>query len=258
MTVRGYLMSGGAAALAMIASPALAVPTVWTANFGSAILSGDDSTTLTALNGTFSLFGSTYNDGVISTNGFITFGGSNGSGCCNGNVNELLSGAPRIAAEWQDWNPTTVYRNDLTAGQTVFTWVGGEYARGGNMATQLTLFSNGNFIMGFDGPSIPVAHNTLTGVSPGGGSADPGATNFSAISGQLSTGTTAYQQFCQGTFNLNQSNLYFTAGSDGFSISTSGLAGGVPEPATWAMLILGFGVVGGAMRRRHSVNVRYA
>ena len=27
-----------------------------------------------------------------------------------------------------------------------------------------------------------------------------------------------------------------------------GLVGGIPEPATWAMMILGFGVVGGAMR----------
>jgi PEP-CTERM motif len=35
---------------------------------------------------------------------------------------------------------------------------------------------------------------------------------------------------------------------------------GVPEPSTWAMLILGFGVIGGAMRsaRRQSVRVTYA
>jgi hypothetical protein len=26
--------------------------------------------------------------------------------------------------------------------------------------------------------------------------------------------------------------------------------GAVPEPATWAMMLVGFGVVGGAMRRR--------
>ena len=33
---------------------------------------------------------------------------------------------------------------------------------------------------------------------------------------------------------------------------------GVPEPATWALMILGFGAVGGAMRRRTSTTVRYA
>jgi PEP-CTERM motif len=33
---------------------------------------------------------------------------------------------------------------------------------------------------------------------------------------------------------------------------------GVPEPATWAFLIAGFGMVGGAMRRRTKVSVTYA
>lgn len=33
---------------------------------------------------------------------------------------------------------------------------------------------------------------------------------------------------------------------------------GVPEPSTWAMLILGFGVAGGAMRRKGKVQARYA
>jgi hypothetical protein len=35
--------------------------------------------------------------------------------------------------------------------------------------------------------------------------------------------------------------------------------GAVPEPATWAMMILGFGLVGGALRRRtETSSVRYA
>ena len=38
--------------------------------------------------------------------------------------------------------------------------------------------------------------------------------------------------------------------------NTPGDVGGVPEPATWAMMILGFGVVGGAMRRRRSAATR--
>ncbi len=50
---------------------------------------------------------------------------------------------------------------------------------------------------------------------------------------------------------------------DGFSsvgpISFAGAAGAVPEPATWAMMIGGFGMVGGAMRRRRvSTKVSYA
>ena len=32
----------------------------------------------------------------------------------------------------------------------------------------------------------------------------------------------------------------------------------VPEPATWVMFIVGFGLVGGAMRCRQCANVRFA
>jgi Bacterial pre-peptidase C-terminal domain/PEP-CTERM motif len=39
--------------------------------------------------------------------------------------------------------------------------------------------------------------------------------------------------------------------------ATPGVGGGVPEPATWAMMIIGFGLVGGAMRRR-TTRVSYA
>lgn len=36
------------------------------------------------------------------------------------------------------------------------------------------------------------------------------------------------------------------------------VAGGVPEPSTWAMMILGFGLIGGVMRRRQRQTVRYS
>lgn len=45
----------------------------------------------------------------------------------------------------------------------------------------------------------------------------------------------------------------------GAYIDSIGLVGApVPEPAAWAMLILGVGLVGGAMRRRRNTTVRYA
>jgi hypothetical protein len=38
-----------------------------------------------------------------------------------------------------------------------------------------------------------------------------------------------------------------------FAVDNLSLTAGVPEPMTWALMILGFGLVGGAMRRRNGV-----
>ena len=44
----------------------------------------------------------------------------------------------------------------------------------------------------------------------------------------------------------------------GFTVTLSTQTGAVPEPSTWALLILGFGAIGGAMRSRRRVKVSYA
>ena len=51
-----------------------------------------------------------------------------------------------------------------------------------------------------------------------------------------------------------------TLGVDDFNFTLAGgTGGGVPEPATWAMMLIGFGIVGGAMRgRKTSIRVTYA
>lgn len=41
-------------------------------------------------------------------------------------------------------------------------------------------------------------------------------------------------------------------------VSGAAVSGAVPEPASWAMMVGGFGVVGGAMRSRRKVAVRFA
>lgn len=48
-----------------------------------------------------------------------------------------------------------------------------------------------------------------------------------------------------------------TAGVDAILDNLS-VSGSVPEPATWALMILGFGAVGGAMRRRSAVRTAVA
>jgi hypothetical protein len=61
-----------------------------------------------------------------------------------------------------------------------------------------------------------------------------------------------------GTWNDLQGQPTQSGFIDGYFVEYSKLTGGVPEPATWAMMIGGFGLAGAAMRRRKSVRVTYA
>ncbi len=73
-------------------------------------------------------------------------------------------------------------------------------------------------------------------------------------------GSTAYADFSNGLRGLGT-----FVGVDGdanaaqFVITTFTPSPGVPEPAAWAMMLGGFGLVGAAMRRRkHSMSITYA
>ena len=65
-----------------------------------------------------------------------------------------------------------------------------------------------------------------------------------AIDAFLASGGPFPSQYT-GTYTLNVAGVNYT-GSGTFNIA-------VPEPATWAMMIGGFGLVGGAMRRRRTL-----
>lgn len=68
------------------------------------------------------------------------------------------------------------------------------------------------------------------------------------FSDQLFTGTTAAPVFRLGTFAL-----------DSGSITISAVTSSVPEPATWGLMIVGFGMIGAASRRRRvKTTVTYA
>ncbi len=62
-----------------------------------------------------------------------------------------------------------------------------------------------------------------------------------------------------GAFGIYETQLFGTDQAARLIVSRSGGPGPVPEPATWAMMIAGFGIMGGAMRyRRRQVRVTFA
>lgn len=84
-----------------------------------------------------------------------------------------------------------------------------------------------------------------------------GFTQF-AGGGPLFTGPGSAPVFSAGTFQLT--NPFFPDQNSTLVISQQAAAA-VPEPATWALMLLGFGFVGGAMRtakRRQKVTVSFA
>lgn len=85
----------------------------------------------------------------------------------------------------------------------------------------------------------------------------------------IDLGTTSFATFAHSSSTLNlsfraagagwQGGTDESWGIDNLSLSYSPITGNaVPEPATWAMMIAGFGLVGGAMRRRASTKAVFA
>lgn len=238
-----------ACAAAMANSAGAATSPIFETDYGTALIGGDDQTTSGDLPFAFTLFDQSYTTFGLSTNGFLTLGTATGAGCCNGNVGEFLSGPARVAPEWFDI-VGTAYLNTEQAGRAVFTWTGGEYQGGGAYAAQAQLFSDGRIIFGYSGDSVPNRHTVLTGITTGG-AADPGETELT--DGPYSTGSSraVYDLAEANAFDLNGRNVVFTPdGQGGYTVSNTPAVAGVPEPATWAMMILGFFGAGSAVRAR--------
>lgn len=121
--------------------------------------------------------------------------------------------------------------------------------------------------LGYGGPAIDYATipagNILSGLSGNTSVNFPGLLNgtiyfgvhYGNGTGGPGNSTTFYKVFAN---NLDIITLNLGASSTATLFAQ--VAAPVPEPATWAMMLAGFGMLGFAMRRRpaHSMRVRYA
>lgn len=82
-------------------------------------------------------------------------------------------------------------------------------------------------------------------------------------SGSLLSGTTTFGSQTLATMGATPGSYVFTVPNDTITVQVGTLhaVSAVPEPSTWAMMLLGFGAVGGAMRmvkRRQKLSTRHA
>lgn len=159
----------------------------WESNVGTNLFLGDDSVSpALPLGFAFPLpGGGTTREIEVSSNGFLYLvtGSGNGSGCCNGNAVDFLSGPPRIAAAWSDLNPGAaggVYF-DTRPDRAVITWDQvPEYSVQPQNCVQVQLFPDGSFSIAIPEMTRPGSHDVLVGVTPGLGATDPGEVDFTA------------------------------------------------------------------------------
>lgn len=77
--------------------------------------------------------------------------------------------------------------------------------------------------------------------------------NFAPVATRLDNSTTGWFAYDYASGNLTENATAILDGDAVFSVASQ-----APEPASWALMIAGFGMVGGALRARRMVPVRAA
>ncbi len=57
-------------------------------------------------------------------------------------------------------------------------------------------------------------------------------------------------------FSMSSGSVFYFPTIDNFSFESNSVSGAVPEPETWAMMMIGLGLVGGTLRRQRKVSTR--
>jgi hypothetical protein len=240
----------------------------------------DDATGAIALGFNANFFGTTYGSTFVSNNGYVTFNDGQSTFTPTG-LGAGYSGQPIIAAFFADVDTTgsgsglTTYGAGTFDGFSAFgaTWLDVGYYSGGTdklNSFQLLLVNredtgSGNFDIVFNYDKIQWETGSASDGTRGLGGTSAAAgynagTGAAGTFGQL-TGSLVNGAFLDGGPNslVANSNVGI-AGRYIFNVRNGNVQppAAVPEPATWAMMIGGFGVIGGAMRyRRRKLSVSF-
>lgn len=240
-----------------------------TAALAGAVVTGFDTNTLPACDDcysaavpTFALnyFGTTFSKTYISNNGYLTFNHGQSTYSPSG-LGSRYSGQPIIAAFFSDVDTsdtgTVTYGNGTFKGRTAFgaTWTAVSSFDASTSATdtfQILLVdrsdvTSGDFDIVFNYDQIQWDYNGRTAIGYNAGKGNTVGT-FAELTGSHTSGAL----IDGGPNSLVTNSNIGTPGRYEFDVrGGTVVAPGVPEPATWALMLVGFGITGMAARRRN-------
>lgn len=265
------VLTAAAFTAVLVAAPAIAGPVV--AGFDATTQERDDDRAdqTDLFFAPLNFFGQSYDRGFVGSNGYITFGQPEIEYRPVGLGTEYR-GAPIIAGYYTDIdtrNPASglvTYGNGVFEGRNAFGATWNAVARFDRQDDAFNTFQillvdrsdvgAGDFDVVLNYDSIAWDRTTNDVAAP-----SVGYSNGTGVDGTFYQlpGSLEFDQFKDGDPRALASNSNVgVAGRYRFSVRNGEVApidpvGSVPEPATWAMLILGFAMVGHAVRRRPTV-----
>jgi len=253
---RVFLSAVGAMLLAAGASPAAAVVFTgsYSENFNSLATTGTSSATPAGWS--FVEGGANANTSYTAGTGSSNAGDTYSYGTAGSSdraLGTLTSGnltPARILGTFSNGGATAL--TSLTIGYT------GEMWRLGNTAAHTDTLAFEYSINGGAFTALSALNFSTPNVTaPAGAKNGNGAGNFTALSATISGLDIGVGQ----SFVFRWTDTNIAGDDDGLAIDDFSLAGtfaaapgagGVPEPATWGLMIAGFGLAGGALRRRRA------
>ncbi|MBS0361677.1 MAG: PEPxxWA-CTERM sorting domain-containing protein [Proteobacteria bacterium] len=261
----GLQLAAVGAALAVSGAARAGATAGFDNNLGGGLVGGDDGgAQVVNLPFAVSLFGQSYSTLNVSTNGYLTLtnlAGIDGldlsADTWRPNIGGFLNEQARIAPEWFDWVSDTSLSE--TADRIMVTWTGAQYGSDVTHIAQAQIYSDGRIVFAYDDPTGPTG-TVIAGITTGEGASDPGATNFLGANFIVNGPQAIYELSAGGGFPNNVPVTFTPDGNGGYTVQ-GGVpplpdpadGGGVPEPATWALLLSGFGLAGAALRARRRI-----
>jgi len=171
-----------------------------------------------------------------------------------------LGSLQSVMLSFSSWlNATGTATNNSNAVHSYTLTKGASASLAGNGFSFTETLASGTVNLGTIGKKTTITLAPITG------SASDSATLLSGFAPFLGTGDVSFAYASTNGFSLsNPSMLSLLASIGGSATITynyelpSPPTGGVPEPASWALMLMGFGAMGVAMRRHRPMSVAFA